>query len=95
MNLSVGVLVTTRNRPEEIRKLLSSLVSQKISQVVISASGSNIEYVIDEFKSQMELTYVHSEPGQINQKINGLRAFRKDLDWLIFSDDAPDAGWRY
>ena len=87
MSLRVGVLVATRNRPEEIRKLLSSLVSQKISQVVISASGSNIEYIIDEFKSQMELTYVHSEPGQIKQKINGLRAFRKDLDWVIFSDD--------
>jgi len=87
MNLSIGVLVATRNRPEEIRKLLSSLVSQQISQVVISASGSNIEYVIDEFKSRMELIYIHSEPGQIKQKINGLRAFRKDLDWVIFSDD--------
>ena len=87
MNLRVGVLVATRNRPEEIRKLLSSLVSQQISQVVISASGSNIEYVIDEFKSRMELSYVHSESGQIKQKINGLRAFTKDLDWVIFSDD--------
>jgi len=87
VNLRVGVLVATRNRPEEIRKLLSSLVGQEISQVVVSASGSNIEYVIDEFKSRMELSYVHSEPGQIKQKINGLRAFRKDLDWVIFSDD--------
>ena len=87
VNLQVGLLISTRNRPEQIRKLLSSLDSQEISQVVVSASGANIEYVLNEFKSRLKLEYIHSEPGQIRQKINGLRVFKNDLDWIIFSDD--------
>jgi glycosyltransferase involved in cell wall biosynthesis len=87
MNSRIGVLIPTRNRPEEVSKLLSSLVGQEVSQVVVSASGQDINHIISNYKDILNLIYVQSDPGQINQKINGIREFSDNVDWIIFSDD--------
>jgi glycosyltransferase involved in cell wall biosynthesis len=87
MSSRIGVLIPTRNRPEEVSKLLSSLVGQEVSQVVVSASGQDVNHVIDNFKDTLNLIYVQSDPGQINQKINGISEFSDDINWIIFSDD--------
>jgi glycosyltransferase involved in cell wall biosynthesis len=81
------MLIATRNRKNEIRTLLSSLVDQDLDQIVISASGEDISTVTSHFKGLLNLTYIRSEPGQIRQKLSGIKELRSDLDWIIFSDD--------
>lgn len=87
MDLNVGMLVATRNRKNEIEALLNSLVDQGIEQIVVSSSGEDISSIVEKFRESLNVEYIKSEPGQIRQKMNGIKALRSDLDWVIFSDD--------
>lgn len=69
------VLVPTKDRPERVRTLLTSLVDQRepVGRVIIVASGSDIRSVIDEFAGRLHIDYVHSsESGQIRQRNLGI-----------------------
>ncbi len=87
MKQKIGMLIATRNRPNEVKRLLSSLVNQDIEQIVVATSGEDISSVIAYFRNSLNLEHIISEPGQIRQKMNGIKALRSDLDWVIFSDD--------
>jgi GT2 family glycosyltransferase len=86
----VGILIPTRNRPEMVQKLLKSLQNStlKPAQIVIVSSGTDISYIVDEFQSVLEITYLHTEvAGQVNQKKIGTKLLCEDLKWVIFLDD--------
>ena len=67
--------------------LLDSLVESDINQIVISASGEDLSELVQGYLSKLPVRYILGEAGQIRQKINGISALSKDLDWVIFSDD--------
>lgn len=86
----VGVVIPTRNRPNEIAKLLSSLSLSEIpiSVVVVVASGIDIEGVVDQFRDRINLIYVYSsEVGQVRQKAVGIGLLPADTEWCVFTDD--------
>jgi glycosyltransferase involved in cell wall biosynthesis len=87
---SFAVLVPTRNRPSQLKKLLESLLMStlKPSQIIIVASGEDIGHLLEIFAKKLPITYLHTEViGQVNQKKEGLGFLDEKLDWVVFLDD--------
>lgn len=86
----IGVLIPTRNRPTQITRILESISKNDTDdlEVVVVSSGERLDCFINPFKTMMKLTYLHSDMGgQIHQKIQGLKAFSKNVKWIVFLDD--------
>ncbi len=93
-----SILIATRNRPENMRKLLASIAesTSKPNKVVVISSGSPIEEVVSEFRHVLKIDYFHSEvAGQVNQKKTGIIRLQRETPWVMFLDDdlllAPNA----
>lgn len=85
-----AVLIPTRNRPEKVAKLLSSIASsnRKPSQVIIVASGDDIWPIISDFTNFLPITYKHTTSrGQIAQKKIGISMIIPTAEWCLFLDD--------
>jgi GT2 family glycosyltransferase len=98
MNRNFAVLIPTRNRPEKVSRLLSSIASsnRKPDQVIIVASGVDIWPTISTFKDSLPITYTHTTSrGQIAQKKIGISMMIPTTEWCLFLDDdlllAPNA----
>ena len=88
--MNFAVLIATRNRPEQLNTLLSSLSKSvnRISQVTIVSSGTNVSEIINNHCPYLPLTYLHSEiSGQIAQKMKGIELISSNTDWVLFLDD--------
>jgi len=93
-----AVLVPTRNRPFQVKKLLESILvsTLKPSQVIIIASGEDIGDLLGVFTGKLPITYRHTKVfGQVNQKKEGLGLLDENSEWVVFLDDdllvSPDA----
>jgi glycosyltransferase involved in cell wall biosynthesis len=86
----LAVVVPTRNRPIQVKKLLASLAAQSMrpgSVILVNYSGS-IEPVIAEFKDRLSVTYIQSTvPGQIHQRNIGIKAVSSNYRLVAFFDD--------
>jgi len=85
-----SILIATKDRPENMRKLLKSVEQSTIkpSSLVVVSSGHPIHDVISEFETSLKIDYVHSEvTGQVNQKKIGISRLRKEIPWVVFLDD--------
>lgn len=90
ISTKVGVLIPTKNRPEKVRKLLSSISQSTLKprQVIIVSSGIEISQIITEFQDELGIKYIHTEvTGQVAQKKIGIKLLGSDLDWVVFLDD--------
>lgn len=92
------ILIATKDRPENLRKLLGSVAQSTIKpkSLIVISSGRPINEVIAEFKEALDIDYFHSEvTGQVNQKKIGITRLRKEIPWVLFLDDdlflAPNA----
>jgi glycosyltransferase involved in cell wall biosynthesis len=86
----VAVLIPTRNRPDQLRLLLKSIAGSNLKpdQVIIVASGEDIEKTLLAYKATFNITYKHTNfVGQISQKRLGVGLIRQDIDWCLFIDD--------
>ena len=85
-----GILVSTRNRPHQLNRMLDSVLhsSLKPKQVIIISSGDSIDEMLRNFELLLPITHKHIEGrGQIRQKIEGVKLLAADLDWVAFFDD--------
>ena len=85
-----AILIATRNRPQKMVQLLTSLceLSYQPTQVVIVSSGSPIHEEILDFQKKLNIKYSHlDQGGQIRQKIEGLKLVPRSVDWILFLDD--------
>jgi glycosyltransferase involved in cell wall biosynthesis len=90
MHRNFAVLIPTRNRPEKVAKLLSSIASsnRKPHQVIIVASGDDIWPTIAYFSNSLPITYKHTTSrGQIAQKKIGISLMIPTAEWCLFLDD--------
>ncbi len=90
MHRNFAVLIPTRNRPEKVAKLLSSLdlSDRKPHQVIIVASGDDIWPTIANFSNSLPITYKHTTArGQIAQKKIGISMIIPTAEWCLFLDD--------
>ena len=84
------VLIATKDRLNQITKLLSSLEkSTKLpSTVIVVYNGINIESEIERFNVLFQLVTIKSDiASQVHQKKLGLRALPPDCKWVLFLDD--------
>lgn len=87
---AVAVVIPTRNRPEKLQKLLSSIANSSVKpkQVVVVSSGVIVQSVIDLFMKSLSITYVHSQvAGQAAQKKLAIKMIDQEVEWCLFSDD--------
>ena len=85
-----GILIATRNRPEQLAALLESLTTSTVqpNQVVIISSGDQIANVILKFTNRFPIKHLHIEgKGQIRQKMIGIKLLLPNLEWVAFLDD--------
>jgi GT2 family glycosyltransferase len=90
MHRDFAVLIPTRNRPEKVAKLLSSLAAsnRKPHQVIIVASGDDIWPTVAKFSESLPITYSHTTSrGQIAQKEIGISKIIPAAEWCLFLDD--------
>ena len=88
--MNMAILICTRNRPSELHELLTSVSSLEtaVFQVVISSSGVDVDEIISIHRSNLSITHVNTESyGQIRQKMLGIEAIDKSVDWTLFLDD--------
>jgi hypothetical protein len=84
------VLIATKDRLNQITKLLSSLESStKLpSTVIVVYNGINIESEIEKFNALFQLVTIKSDiASQVHQKKLGLSALPPDCKWVLFLDD--------
>lgn len=87
---TIAVVIPTRNRPEKLHKVLTSIANSSVKprQVVVVSSGENVQTIIDKFKESLSITYAHSHVvGQVAQKKLAISMINQDVDWCLFSDD--------
>jgi len=94
----LAIVVPTKNRPDNVRKLLESLSTQscKPGQVILVDGGNSIEQVVMAFDRTIPVEYyVCRPPGQIRQRELGLGKLGTQIRLVAFLDDkimlAPDA----
>jgi glycosyltransferase involved in cell wall biosynthesis len=86
----VGVVIPTRNRPEEVLELLNSLSHSSVMpfEVIVVASGQDIESELRSIETPFNLIYRFTAVrGQVAQKSLGLQLISPDVEWVIFTDD--------
>lgn len=84
-----SVLVATRNRPEALANLLTSLETLDLQpiEVVIVSSGLSINHTLEQFDT-LNIKHAHTQKrGQIWQKQLGITLISETSDWVMFLDD--------
>jgi len=85
----IAIIIPTRNRPEEVRRLLKSIyeLDCEIGRIIIVASGQDIQKVVMKFKNLLPVEYYSSEPGQIRQRNHGISLLGDSTKLVATMDD--------
>jgi glycosyltransferase involved in cell wall biosynthesis len=86
----ISFIIPTKDKPKYLKKCLQNLSEQKeyIGTVIVVASGTSVQHIIDSFKDTLNIQYIHSDkPGQIHQRNLGIDALERDAELVGFFDD--------
>jgi len=90
MENKIAYVVPTKDRPDELRVLFSSLRAQTRMYdqlIVVDGSDPDIKYVCDEY-SDLDITYVREFPPSLARQRNvGMAALHKDITIAGYLDD--------
>jgi glycosyltransferase involved in cell wall biosynthesis len=94
IRLTVSVVIVTKDRPENLRNLLRSLVGQSLKPdevlVVDNNSSKSYKAVFSEFQSRLSLrTVVEITPGIPAARNRGIREAKGEI--ILFTDDDCEA----
>ena len=87
---SLAILIATKDRSNELRKLLESISRSTLlpNKIVIVYSGEDISYLGPEFQSKLNVEIIYSPiASQSFQKSVGIRSLKGDYSWTLFMDD--------
>lgn len=97
MNLTISVIICTRNRFDDFKKTIASLMQQSCLPdeliVVDSSDLLQIEEYLNTLESPISIRYFHTDPGLTLQRNYGIRESSGDL--LFFFDDDVDLDLDY
>ena len=86
----LAIVVPTRNRPDDLRRLLKSLATQSVpcdQFIIVDGSDEPIEYVLKEFP-QVALDYVRVYPPSLSRQRNaGMQRIRSEITIAGYLDD--------
>lgn len=95
------VIVCTRNRPDDIERLVGALVQQMSKPrliVIDSSEDARTRALVEAFAESDDwglVSYVHSDPGLTVQRMRGIAELSDDCEIVHFIDDdvVPDPGY--
>jgi glycosyltransferase involved in cell wall biosynthesis len=88
--ISICVVIATRNRAEMLCKLLESIEDNEVKpdQISIVSSGEEIANIITKFNKNLNIIHNHtSQLGQVLQRSMALENLIKAYDAYVFLDD--------
>ena len=85
----IAVIISTKDRPVQVKRHLQSLVEQKcdLGRVIVVASGQDLKDVVLDFKNRLPVEYYRSEPGQIRQRNLGMSKLDEGTKLVAAMDD--------
>jgi glycosyltransferase involved in cell wall biosynthesis len=85
----IAIIIPTKDRPEEVKRLLQSIASLdcKVCRIIIVASGQDIQDVVMAFKPFLPVEYYTCEPGQIRQRNKGISMLDDSTRLVATMDD--------
>lgn len=87
--IKIALIIPTKDRPEDMKRLLESIVSdqQPFEIIVVDGSDSPIKDVTDQF-SDLPIKYVRVRPPSLPKQRNaGIDKLSADVNWVGFLDD--------
>lgn len=88
---SICFVVATKDRPDELRRMLESLAAQtRLPErtIVVDSSANAVSYVTDEFRQRLHVRYMHHNPPSASGQRNaGVAAVPPSMDLIAFLDD--------
>ncbi|MBI5182945.1 MAG: glycosyltransferase family 2 protein [Nitrospinae bacterium] len=91
MRLSTSYIICTKNRPDDLRRCIRSIVKQTIlpNELIIVDAGriKNIKEDVEDIltNTKIPLLYIHTEPGLTRQRNIGIDHAKEDI--IFFLDD--------
>lgn len=86
----IAYIVPTKDRPDDLRKLLASFRTQTVIPdqiLIIDGSDNDIKYVLDEYRD-LHLDYIRVRPpGLTRQRNAGKKLARPDITLVGYLDD--------
>jgi GT2 family glycosyltransferase len=90
MTHSLSLVVATKDRPDDLRKMLSSLQNQTLAPaeiIVVDASSNPVESILKEFTT-LSIRYLrHLPPSAAAQRNAGIQACSPNASLIGFADD--------
>lgn len=90
MDTKFSILVATKNREHKLINLINSFnpIKSYINELIIVASGKNIEKVLQTLELREKIKYIHSEiENQNYQKFLGISSLSSGEKWVWLLDD--------
>ena len=86
----LAIIVATKDRPEELKRLLESVSSQDIKPVqivIVDGGNSPVRRIAEDFRD-LNINYVRKVPASLTAQRNiGIGALRDDVTLAAFLDD--------
>lgn len=86
----VSIIIPTKDRPQKIERLLTSLLNQKkeIGEIIIVSTGKNISKIVKKFKNIINIKHIHTKKGgQIFQRNIGIQNLDGNTRLVATLDD--------
>jgi glycosyltransferase involved in cell wall biosynthesis len=89
--MQIFFIVATKDRPDDLRKMLRSLAGQSVRPdgvIIVDGSDEPVEAVVAEFAAVLPLNYIRYRPPSASAQRNaGIRALPPEADLAGFLDD--------
>ena len=99
-SLQFSIVITTRNRPRQLQNLLSGVAAldfarNRFEVIVVDDGGTEpLEPVVSRFTEQLQLQFIHQEPGgPASGRNTGVAAARGRYLAFIDDDCVPNIDW--
>jgi glycosyltransferase involved in cell wall biosynthesis len=88
---TIGFVVATKDRPDDLSRMLKSLAAQTRSPdlvAVVDSSAVPVSHLVNEFREQLPVHYLQYFPPSASAQRNaGIRAVPSSMDLIAFLDD--------
>ena len=89
VSTDLAVIIPTKDRPKEIKRLLKSITELdcKVGRIIIIASGIDIQNIVMSFINRIPVEYYYGDPGQIKQRNKGISLLDDSTKLVATMDD--------
>ncbi|CAB5083646.1 hypothetical protein D3OALGA1CA_401 [Olavius algarvensis associated proteobacterium Delta 3] len=85
----IGVIIPTKDRKSELRRLLTSFVSQRCGpdQIIIVDASDQADTLLTEDYNRLSITYIHGNYGMTEARNLGISNLAESISLVCFLDD--------